>query len=82
MRWRPKMEYWLDSVAELLKTLLRLTPADAAFGVPAVRTFGAVMRVLVVWRMPWADSRISRAAQTDLPNSLNEAPQASGKSIK
>ncbi len=47
MRWRPKMEYWLDKVADVPSTVLRLMPAAATLGTPAVRVAGILTRVLV-----------------------------------
>ena len=78
------MEYWLDSVDAALNAGLRLMPAVATLDRLELRSTGADKRcwLPMVWRMLLADSRISRAASTALPNSLNEAPQASGKSIK
>ena len=78
------MEYWLDSVLDVASRLLRFTLAVELNGEDmGLRMTDCGARVLlVVCRMPCADSRIALAAHTDCPNSLNEVPQASCKSIK
>jgi len=62
------MEYWLDSVLDVASKLLRFTPAVEPFNgedmVPRMTDCGTRV-LLVVCRMPCADSRISRAAHTD-----------------
>jgi len=42
------MEYWLESVLEVAKKLLRLTPAVVMFGAPGVLLMTALGRVLLM----------------------------------